>query len=133
MYKVLIVLFLFLIPKEKVQKKSDFSGVWESRSNDHTFSIDLRQNNNRIRGEYCSTLDNEATINCDIEDKYTGLTGEVNNGLLKLSYRCYYDPKIKAKILIRRLNKNTIEWRVQNPRKNSEFFVPLIDTLYHKQ
>jgi len=131
MRKTLTLLFISFITNYPAYTQQ-FSGTWVSKSIGYTFSIELIQKKNIIVGKYCAVLEGGAIINCDDLDKCQGLRGKLKNNTLSLDYKCYYDERIKAKVLIQRINDSSIEWKIVKPLLGKEYLVPVRDTLFLK-
>ncbi len=62
------------------------TGHWENIGKSSSFTIDLVQNGEHVRGKYCFITNNGNRIDCAEQDDEDNITGDIKNGVAKVVF-----------------------------------------------
>ncbi|WP_309609201.1 hypothetical protein [Flavobacterium sp.] len=132
-FNFLTIAFLYLFSlcnntDNKIQKSQDtsftkniekvnFSGTWNYEFNsdenellNKTFELNLVQNNDIIKGQYCAVAKGGRKIDCN-DNKSFNITGKIKDKIAYVDFTGFYDPKSKGKAKLYFDNGNLV-WEI---------------------
>ena len=128
----IIALSLRLVISAFADSEYDFSGRWNWDTDGRSFSIDLWQDIDILRGEYSAiALNGDRIDSCDPDDSVrVNIFGVIKGNIAEVSFFSYYGIGMgapgscmgKARLV---LKDNHIEWLVTEAPSNGYFWCPL--------
>ncbi|EAZ4761906.1 hypothetical protein ZQ34_005151 [Salmonella enterica subsp. salamae] len=77
------------------------TGHWESMNKSSTFSIDINQSGEHIRGKYCFITNNGNRVDCVEQDDADNISGSIKSGVAKVQYESTFGGQGRATIVLK--------------------------------
>ncbi|MCE2972358.1 MAG: hypothetical protein LW852_02825 [Sediminibacterium sp.] len=120
---ILIGVTLSFLSFSFIKSGVDFSGDWEVETEKSTFTLYLKQVNNKITGNHCSVMQKGGRIDCVLDKTDVSIFGNVEHqSYVIVRFESQYCKKFgTAKIT--KLDANTIDWQIIS-RPKGEYYIP---------
>ena len=120
---ILIGVTLSFLSFSFIKSGVDFSGNWEVETEKSTFTLYLKQVNNKITGNHCSIMRKGDKIDCVLDKTDVSIFGKIEN-------QTYFIVRFESQFCsksgiakITKLNSNTIDWQIIS-RPKGEYYIP---------
>jgi hypothetical protein len=111
----------------KINNSENFTGKWNYEFNsdenellNKTFELNLIQNKDVLRGQYCAIAKGGRKIDCN-DSKVFNILGKIKDNIAYVDFTGFYDNKARGKAKIYFDNDNLI-WEIQSV--NGEIYAP---------
>lgn len=122
--KILFTFFaLIFLSFTFIRSGTDFTGTWEVETENLTFTLYLKQINNKITGNHCSIMKKGDKIDCVLDVSDQSIFGNIENqSYVIVRFESQFCSK-SGTAKITRLDTNTIDWQIIS-RPNGEYHIP---------
>lgn len=120
---ILIGVTLSYLSFSFIKSGVDFSGNWEVETEKSTFTLYLKQVNNKITGNHCSVMQKGDRIDCVLDKADVSIFGKIENqSYVILRFESQYSGT-SGTVKITKLDANTIDWQIKS-RPKGEYYIP---------
>lgn len=131
------ILYLFLIALSlnfSAHAEGLYSGEWSGQnvidgSTTSTLTLDIEQNGNKLRGQYCYVSQGGNRIDCP-EKGINNLRGVLNGTTAQINFDSTFGGKNGQAVI--KLNGNSMEWNFLKKPEGGGFYTPKIYSLIKK-